>query len=539
LLTCRLIHGETPAMLKGLESESVQMCCTSPPYWGLRSYLPDGHDDKASEIGLEGTPEEYVARLVAVFREVRRVLKPDGTLWLNLGDSYNSAGDIGRHDNREGRRPDGNDFDIKDRGTKRQFRPAFAGLKPKDLVGIPWMVAFALRADGWWLRQDIIWAKNNPMPESVTDRCTKAHEYVFLLSKRASYRCDMDAIREPASMKPQRRAVAHVGHEAPGQAPHNGFAAARDEPARDYDDRNKRSVWTVNPKPFTGWEGISHPCRVGEGVLSYGMTHRVSADCPHHACLAPPATSGEHGGHGANPPASRTGSTPAHPVQGLLDGFGTASQPPEPTTQQQSSGSPPPSCSPSATPRSKRSRRTDPAPSTSPPCTPCDQTPAGTAGTGEARGTGAPSPSSPESSTGSGATPCNASTGTEPGTADIPVSGAVVGASIRSLNEMGCTCSFYTVSTKKIDHFAVMPEALVEPCVLAGCPEGGTVLDPFAGSGTVPAVALRLGRHAVGIDLNREYLRLAEARCREAGEALGLFDPFVVSVESTEGASQR
>jgi DNA modification methylase len=104
---------------------------------------------------------------------------------------------------------------------------------------------------------------------------------------------------------------------------------------------------------------------------------------------------------------------------------------------------------------------------------------------------------------------------------------------------MGCTCSFYTVSTKKIDHFAVMPEALVEPCVLAGCPEGGTVLDPFAGSGTVPAVALRLGRHAVGIDLNREYLRLAEARCREAGEALGLFDPFVVSVESTEGASQR
>jgi DNA modification methylase len=272
---------------------------------------------------------------VAVFREVRRVLRDDGTLWLNLGDSYNAAGREG-HGTRIGFK----------QGTNRasatgadSSRPSVATLKPKDLIGIPWLVAFALRADGWWLRQDIIWAKPNPMPESVRDRCTKTHEYVFLLSKRDRYHCDMEAIAEPAVMTPQRRHVAsslRVG--VPGQPDDAGQKRTRDTPEREYDDRNKRSVWTINPQPCAG------------------------------------------------------------------------------------------------------------------------------------------------------------------------------------------------------AHFAVMPQELAETCIRAGCPEGGTVLDPFAGSGTTLAAALKLGRSAIGIDLNRDYLALAERRCKEAAAEMALYEPCEITREEYDDA---
>jgi DNA modification methylase len=279
---------------------------------------------------------------VAVFREVRRVLRDDGTLWLNLGDSYAANG---RYDAKyEAANPgraaiNGGGRELAKVGAAPRKGIRGEDIKAKDLIGIPWLVAFALRADGWWLRQDIIWAKPNPMPESVRDRCTKTHEYVFLLSKRDRYHCDMEAIAEPAVMTPQRRHVAsslRVG--VPGQPDDAGQKRTRDTPEREYDDRNKRSVWTINPRPYAG------------------------------------------------------------------------------------------------------------------------------------------------------------------------------------------------------AHFAVMPEELAETCIRAGCPEGGTVLDPFAGSGTTLAAALKLGRSAIGIDLNRDYLALAERRCKEAAAEMALYEPCEITREEYDDA---
>ena len=305
--TSKIIEGDCLATLRTLPDESIHCCVTSPPYWGLRDY---GHD---GQIGLESTPEAYVARMVEVFREVRRVLRDDGTLWLNLGDSYaaqrsgttmpaetlaGGVGGKGDKDAKRGREQSGH--------AHRNARAI--GLKHKDLVGIPWRVAFALQADGWWLRQDIIWHKPNPMPESVTDRCTKAHEYVFLLTKSERYYYDAGAVSEATAKS--------------GGAPRQFGATKqsgtfRQDQGRVFVDkgvRNRRSVWTIPTKPYSG------------------------------------------------------------------------------------------------------------------------------------------------------------------------------------------------------AHFAVMPSDLVKPCILAGCPEGGTVLDPFAGSGTTLAVAAELGCSGIGCELNPEYIKLAEQR---------------------------
>jgi DNA modification methylase len=183
--------GDAPDFLRGLPGGCVQTCVTSPPYYGLRSYLPDGHPDKSLEIGSEETPAGYVARMVAVFEEVRRVLRPDGTCWANFGDSYaanmRSGGPHGATSQRKGRANVG----------EQRSAGIPAGYKPKDLLGIPWMVAFALRDAGWWLRSDIPWVKRGAMPESVTDRPAKALEYVFLLAKSERYYFDMEAVRRP------------------------------------------------------------------------------------------------------------------------------------------------------------------------------------------------------------------------------------------------------------------------------------------------------------------------------------------------------
>jgi DNA modification methylase len=314
----RIIQGDCIEGMRTLPDASVHCCVTSPPYWGLRDY---GHD---GQIGLESTPDAYVSRMVEVFSEVRRVLRDDGTCWVNLGDSYNGTGGPGKQDGG----PIGPTAAVAIVGTKGRH---IVGLKAKDLVGIPWRVAFALQADGWWLRQDIIWHKPNPMPESVRDRCTKAHEYVFLLTKSERYYYDADAVSE---------AVACV--RGPG---------------------NKRPL---------------------KGVEEDGEKHRTRA--------------------GLHKAAERWRE------QG----------PPE-----------------------SRNRR-----------------------------------------------------------------------------------SVWTVTTKPYSgaHFAVMPSDLVEPCIKAGCPEGGIVLDPFAGSGTTLAVAAELGRSGIGCELNPEYIALAERRIKDARSSVALFE---------------
>ncbi|HBN8226101.1 DNA-methyltransferase [Pseudomonas aeruginosa] len=281
------IHvGDCLHELQTLPDESVHCCITSPPYFGLRDYGVDG------QIGLEQTPAEFVARLVEVFREVRRVLRDDGTLWVNMGDSYASIaggyapeGSAGKHD-------------IVSRNTRGAVRrghrrnPA-EGLKQKDLMGIPWRLAFALQDDGWYLRQDIIWHKPNPMPESVRDRCTKAHEYLFLLSKSPRYHFDQDAIAEPLAPASVARLGQggwddqHGSDRVPGKtngamkvvggrrSKRNSFARETkssagthgqkaqhrpDRPDIDYSDtRNKRSVWTVPTAGFKGAHFATFP----------------------------------------------------------------------------------------------------------------------------------------------------------------------------------------------------------------------------------------------------------------------------------------
>jgi len=239
-----IYHGDVRSVLPSLPEQSVQCCVTSPPYWGLRDYGVDG------QLGLEPTPDEYVASMVAVFREVRRVLRDDGTLWLNLGDSYAGARSegggtmAGFNDRYFGRETDGGKQAAVD--TSKPSRPPVVNLKPKDLVGIPWRVAFALQADGWYLRSDIIWAKPNPMPESITDRPTKAHEYLFLLSKSERYYYDLEAIRE--EVKPS----SGENMRAPKCGRDRVYGTSQ-QTAKVYDEikgANARTVWSITTQPF-------------------------------------------------------------------------------------------------------------------------------------------------------------------------------------------------------------------------------------------------------------------------------------------------
>jgi len=217
----KIYQGDSLDILKTFPDESINCCVTSPPYWGLRNYQVEG------QLGLEETPEEYVEKMVKVFREVKRVLKDDGTVWLNLGDSYGDE---------------------------------------KQLTGIPWRVAFALQADGWWLRQDIIWHKPNPMPESVTDRCTKSHEYIFLLTKSAKYYFDNDAIKEETltNDNSNRDRDNTRLNNTPGRSKMNGLKT------NDYETRNKRSVWTINTQPYKGAHFAVFPPKIPELCIKAG-----------------------------------------------------------------------------------------------------------------------------------------------------------------------------------------------------------------------------------------------------------------------------
>lgn len=253
-----IIQGDSLNVLKTLPSESVQCCVTSPPYYGLRDYGVDG------QIGLEETPEQYIENLVAVFREVRRVLKDDGTLWVNIGDSYyhttsNNGGYSEKSTLSGFSRPDTKGRIANETGKSVKLN--MNGIKQKDLIGIPWMLAFALRSDGWYLRQDIIWAKPNPMPESVLDRCTKSHEYIFLLSKSSDYFFNHSAMQEEAVCTSEQGRV-HAGRFGGNKYTElpDVFYRTKSGNAYNYTGfRNKRDVWTVCTKPYSGAHFATFP----------------------------------------------------------------------------------------------------------------------------------------------------------------------------------------------------------------------------------------------------------------------------------------
>jgi DNA modification methylase len=231
----RIIQGDCRDVLATLPHASAQCCVTSPPYYGLRSYLRDDHPDKAREIGLEPTPDAYIAKLVEVFRGVRRVLRDDGTLWLNVGDSYSSNPATGKKIGGESHRGS----DTPTLNTDQQCRVTYRGngIKAKDLMMIPARVAIALQADGWYLRSHIIWHKPNPMPESVKDRPTSAHESVFLFAKQLAYFYDAEAVAEPAAVT---------------------------------ETRNLRNVWTISPKPYKGAHFAVMPEDIAERCILAG-----------------------------------------------------------------------------------------------------------------------------------------------------------------------------------------------------------------------------------------------------------------------------
>lgn len=248
-------QGDCLDILRTMQDKTVHCCVTSPPYWGLRDYGVPG------QLGLEPTPEEYVAKMVEVFREVRRVLRDEGTLWLNLGDSYAS-----------GKPKDCTKPDLMWSNGQSRLVP---GYKHKDLIGIPWRVAFALQTDGWYLRSDIIWSKPNPMPESVTDRPTKAHEYIFLLTKSERYFYDAEAIKEPAvtHLRDKRYGPESTGRNRDDEPwnqqgtlrPHKGFKNLDTTSGR-----NKRTVWTVATQPFPGAHFATFPPKLIEPCILAG-----------------------------------------------------------------------------------------------------------------------------------------------------------------------------------------------------------------------------------------------------------------------------
>jgi len=289
-MTNTVHHGDCLTVLKTFPDEFIDCCVTSPPYWGLRDYGVSG------QLGLEKTPEEYVAKMVEVFREVKRVLKKEGTLWLNLGDSYS-----GSNSNKDSV-INPNSMSAKAGhilGGVSQPRGIVEGLKAKDLVGIPWRVAFALQADGWYLRSDIIWHKPNPMPESVTDRPTKSHEYIFLMSKSAKYYFDQEAVKEEATGYDGRRDTLYKGgtKDMACTGQHQRWKRKNDDTNyggsgngfKDHSGYNKlenpyvrniRSVWTIPTSPYPEAHFATFPPKLIEPCILAG--------CPENGIVLDP-----------------------------------------------------------------------------------------------------------------------------------------------------------------------------------------------------------------------------------------------------------
>ena len=404
----RIIAGDCIEGMRTLPDASVHCCVTSPPYWGLRDY---GHD---GQIGLESTPDAYVARMVEVFREVRRVLREDGTCWVNLGDSYAGGGGFcptspsnlaGAKQTTQGSKPGG----IKPQGT----------IKAKDLVGIPWRVAFALQADGWWLRQDIIWHKTNPMPESVRDRCTKAHEYVFLLTKSERYYYDADAVSEavacvrgPGNKKPLKGVIEDPKKHATRAGLHKAAERWREEGPPE--SRNRRSVWTITTKPYSGAHFAVMPSDLVEPCIKAG--------CPEQCC-------------------SVCGSPWVRVVE------------------------------------RKRVMR--------------HELPVGDPNYRPGRYTSKAGGADEYSNGGGQAFSFSSTKGWAP----------------------SCECQRMMCDAVMMGDHGVAVSTIP-----------GTVLDPFAGSGTTLAVAAELGRSGIGCELNPEYIALAERRIKDARSSVALFE---------------
>ena len=250
-----ILYGDCRDTIRTIDTE-VQMCVTSPPYYGLRDY-----GGESNQIGQENSPEEYINSLVEVFKEVRNVLSDDGTLWVNIGDSYYNYRP-GKGQGLVKQSVSKTKQDLPDKCARRANK--LEGLKEKDLIGIPFMLAFALRTDGWYLRQDIIWHKPNPMPESVKDRCTKSHEYIFLLSKSKNYYYDNEAIKEPAKDWGTRdRTNGKYHNKGTGLQPHTGLS-------KSYPTKNKRSVWTVTSKPYKEAHFATYPPDLIEPCIKAG-----------------------------------------------------------------------------------------------------------------------------------------------------------------------------------------------------------------------------------------------------------------------------
>ena len=306
--TWDVLQGDCIEVMRGMEPESVHCVVTSPPYWGLRNYGVNG------AYGLEPTLDEYIGQMVEVFREVWRVLRKDGQLWLNLGDAYASTGRSDRKESpgvgaKQAMKAPGRDIVWQPGGGSNFGWSLPGGLKPKDLIGLPWRVAFALQADGWWLRSDIVWHKPNPMPESVRDRPTRAHEYVFLLTKSARYFYDADAIREPikdpgswdGNHKNGFRKADWDGGDAYANQPHLPSNHAKPDKERGHSRRhagfndrwdgmskeeqqaigaNKRTVWSIATQPYKGSHFATFPEKLVEPCILAGTSERgVCSEC--------------------------------------------------------------------------------------------------------------------------------------------------------------------------------------------------------------------------------------------------------------------
>lgn len=436
--TCQF--GDVRAVMRQMIADGVkvQTIVTSPPYWGLRSYLPAGHADKALEIGSEPTFGEFLSTMVEVFDLCHQLLRADGTLWLNMGDSYAGSRGVAwgtSPKSTASRRRDDHEIPRSDVRVE--------GLKPKDLVGQPWRLAFALQDAGWWLRQDIVWNKPNPMPESTNDRCTKAHEYVFLLSKRRRYYFDWEAIAEPVSPNTHARLAQDVEAQMGSMRANGGARADRPMKAmipsgwatgtnRKHDETEGRySQYRNNGVGFGYADADPKPRTVGRSpgnvVACKGQAAFEAGDA-HHRTKAGLLAYAQRHAEAANNGAY---------FDGKSDRMG----------------------------RGAGWRK---------------------AADGSREETGKNNPSYAE-------------------------------AMNQPRIDKRRKRSVWTVASEpyKGAHFATFPRRLIEPCVLAGAPVGGIVFDPFFGSGTTGQVAQQLGRHFIGIDINRANQPLQAERLKQ------------------------
>ena len=479
-MTIKVLVGDVRERLAEIPPASVHCVVTSPPYYGLRNY------GVAGQIGLESTLAEYITTMVDVFREVRRVMRDDATLWLNIGDSYAANRAYQVTDNKH----------VNVGNTRGSTVPK--GMKPKDLMMVPARLAMALQDDGWWLRSDIIWHKPNPMPESVQDRPTSAHEHIFLLTKRARYFWDQDAVREPHSREWFNETVgpgymtAKDGRNDGGKRQGNGTP----------EGANVRNVWTIATKPFTDRGQVSRQVPVSVDEADDDTMRTPSEDCPVHEWMghSHPIRVGDERASGVSIRTSDIGDRLAPKQSGDC---APTDRTDDAKTLHESWGSLPLLHSETATHHSNGTNKTDLSPETTPTYTPCVQTTVRTGGMSGSLGTSGSVGRTHESNSGSDDLPAHQM----PETTSRIVDRLSVTRSFSA-----CTCSYHDTITESISHFATFPPEIPRRCIKAGCPVGGTVLDPFMGSGTTLLVADQLGRDGIGIELNPDYVEIARKR---------------------------